>query len=79
MLRKINEKVIDFPGEGDCYTFFEGYCNSGDTKPTEKVAEGSLLIEVDTGNGYLFSESSGSWVRKISVTSASAFLPRLRY
>lgn len=39
----------------------EGVCVSADDKPTEKIANGSTLIEMDTGNIYMFDEEAGEW------------------
>lgn len=40
----------------------EGSCNSADTKPTEGIYNGSKLVEMDTGNIYMFDQDSMSWV-----------------
>lgn len=37
-------------------------CLSSDTKPTEKVANGSLCLEMDTGKIYAFNETASAWV-----------------
>ena len=37
--------------------------NSDDTKPTDKVATGSEFKETDTGDTYLFSEKTGTWIK----------------
>ena len=38
---------------------------STDTKPTEGVVTGSVFVEVDTGDGYLFKEAdSPEWVKQ---------------
>ena len=34
---------------------------SGEDKPTEGLATGSLFIELDTGTVYYFSEADGDW------------------
>lgn len=41
----------------------EGFCLHDDTKPTEGLATGSSLVEVDTGDAYLFDEVSGDWTK----------------
>ena len=38
-------------------------CNSTDTKPTEDITNGSVCIEVDTGDVYLFNEATSLWVK----------------
>ena len=38
---------------------------STDTKPTDGVITGSVFVEVDTGDGYLFKEAdSPEWVKQ---------------
>lgn len=48
--------------------FIACYVDSADTKPTEfegkKIAEGSSCFEVNTGELYLYSEGSESWVKQ---------------
>lgn len=44
----------------------EGFCNSDDTKPTEGITQGSILVEVDTGNVSFFNEESEEWVEQFS-------------
>ena len=45
-----------------------GFCHSLETKPTGEaaadIAMGSCLIEVDTGDAYLFNETTGAWVKQ---------------
>lgn len=45
----------------------KGYCLSTDTKPTETVANGSQLIEIDTGDVYLFNETGSAWVKEFTI------------
>ena len=40
----------------------EGHGLSTDTKPTEGVANGSTLIEMDTGKVYMFNEAGEEWL-----------------
>jgi hypothetical protein len=35
--------------------------NSSETKPTADLADGSVFVEVDTGNAVLFNETAGTW------------------
>lgn len=35
---------------------------STDTKPTEGVADGTALIETDTGNAFFFDEETKQWL-----------------
>lgn len=41
----------------------EFYGLSTDTKPTERLATGSLFIEVNTGDAYFFDEVSETWIK----------------
>ena len=41
----------------------EVYCLSTDTKPGEGYMNGSVLIEVDTGDVYLYNEDTSDWVK----------------
>ena len=41
----------------------EGECLSTDTKPTTDIANGSILIEMDTGDIYMFNETAGAWIK----------------
>lgn len=36
-------------------------CLSTDEKPTEKIHNGSVCIEIDTGKLYIFDKSSEEW------------------
>jgi len=38
-----------------------GACKSTDTKPTEGVANGSILMEIDTGKVWIFDGEDGQW------------------
>lgn len=37
------------------------YLSSSDTKPTENVTNGSVIIEVDTGKQFVFDEEHTTW------------------
>ena len=39
-----------------------GYCLAADTKPTDGIANGSVLTEMDTGKIYMFDEAGSQWV-----------------
>lgn len=43
---------------------------STDVKPTEGIITGSKFVEVDTGIGYLFDETSGEWHKNQQLTEA---------
>lgn len=40
----------------------ESACLSTDTKPTTGIANGSCLIEMDTGDRYMFDEAGSQWL-----------------
>lgn len=40
-----------------------GVCLSTDTKPTANMANGSLMLEMDTGDIYAFNEASTAWIK----------------
>lgn len=40
----------------------ESVCLSTDTKPTTGLANGSLCLEMDTGDIYAFNETAHAWV-----------------
>ena len=39
----------------------EGVCLSTDTKPTAGVANGDMLLEMDTGDIYCYDADSSAW------------------
>lgn len=42
--------------------YFEGMCLSTDTKPTtEDVANGSILLEMDTSKIFMYDEAAKTW------------------
>ena len=41
---------------------FELACLSTDTKPTEDIANGSILIEMDTGSIFMYDEAGAEWI-----------------
>ena len=40
----------------------EAVCLSTDSKPTTGIANGSLVLEMDTGKIYVFNEAGSAWV-----------------
>lgn len=40
----------------------EAVCLSTDAKPTTGIANGSLVLEMDTGKIYAFNETASTWV-----------------
>lgn len=44
----------------------EGSCLAADTKPTAGIANGSIMVEVDTGSVFFFNEAAGEWIEQFS-------------
>ena len=40
----------------------ESVCLSTDTKPTTGIANGSLVLEMDTGKIFAFNETASTWI-----------------
>lgn len=43
--------------------YIEAFGLSTDTKPTEGIVTGSVFVEVNTKDVYMFNETSGEWVK----------------
>lgn len=43
--------------------YCDGDCLSTDTKPTNGIANGSKLYEMDTGKRYMFDEENSTWIQ----------------
>ena len=56
MLTKIKESIYD-----DDSNYIEAVCLSSDTKPTAGIANGSVLIEMDTKALYFFDKTNSTW------------------
>lgn len=60
MVRILNDQVYQ-----DEKHYIEAAGLSTDTKPTAGIVTGSVFVEVDTGDGYLFAEGdSPEWVKQ---------------
>ena len=46
----------------DKTVYVEGVCLSSDAKPTSGIANGSMLIEINTGKIFMFNEAGSAWV-----------------
>ena len=46
----------------------EGSCLSTETKPTNQIATGSTMIEVNTGDVYMFAEGGSGWVKLTTIS-----------
>lgn len=60
-MRKTVTKLFGPDENGDAYEYFEGFCDSTEDKPVDLVADGSNVIETDTGDWCFFNEKSKSW------------------
>lgn len=40
----------------------QAVCLSTDAKPTDGIANGSMMLEMDTGKIYAFNEAASAWV-----------------
>ena len=40
----------------------QAVCLSTDAKPTAGIANGSMMLEMDTGKIYAFNEAASTWV-----------------
>lgn len=70
MIRYTAQVVVGKTEEGNkttYYTYVEGFCNNDDTKPVEGIANGSNLIESDTGDWYFFNEKTKAWSKMRTI------------
>lgn len=63
MVRELAKKL-----QNDDVNYYEFAGLSTDSKPTGSICTGSVFIEVNTGDVYLFNEASTTWV-KVGGTS----------
>ena len=62
MLTWESSKIVGYDANGDPLERKSGYCVADDTKPTGgSIANGSRLIEIDTGKVYFFDATGGAW------------------
>lgn len=61
-IRTKNATLIEVKDGAALYAA-ELYGASTDSKPTVGLANGSIFVEVDTGNIYLFNEAEASWTK----------------
>lgn len=50
---------------GNNKSYVEGVCISTDSKPTDGIANGSIILEMDTKKVYMYDEAGDTW-REIS-------------
>ena len=64
MIRYTKRQTVGEIKDGNKTTYIEyleGYCNTSDEKPTKNIANGSNLIDTDTGGWYFFNEKTQTW------------------
>lgn len=68
-MRETVTKLYGPDENGNFYKYFEGYCDSSETEnlPTEQVADGSNVIESDSGDWYFFNEKTKSWGLMLNI------------
>ena len=67
--RNESVEIEGVPGIATGISKPEIFCLSTDAKPTENLATGSILVEVDTGKVYFFNSASTTWVEQFSFQS----------
>ena len=66
MVRITTEKIF----QGDL-KYIEGACLHDDSKPTDNIVTGSLMLEADTGDVYAFAEGDSPAWNKIAELGGS--------
>ena len=61
MVTIIQHVVYDGSQSHQRIFIYDVRCKSTDTKPTTDITNGSTLIEVDTGNIFIFDGESQTW------------------
>lgn len=67
MVRIIVERIYS-----DGLKYIEGACVHDDTKPTDGIVTGSLMLEADTGDVYAFAEGDSPAWGKIAQLGGGA-------
>ena len=66
MVRYSEKEMRGFDANGNPVFYGEGSCESTDTKPTDRVATGSIITEVDTKKVFFYSEETEEWVEQVT-------------
>lgn len=53
--------VIKAHYAGNEKSYVEGACLAADSKPTDGIANGSIIVEIDTGKIFMFNETGSAW------------------
>ena len=48
--------------------YIEGACDSTETKPTDYIADGSIMTETNTGDVYIFNAKGGEWNKMFNMS-----------
>lgn len=70
MIRYTHIYVTGTAEDGHSIRYYEGYFNTGDTKPTQYVSNGSNLINTDNGDWEFFNEKTSTWSKMLSIKGA---------
>lgn len=70
MIRYTHIYVTGTAENGHPIRYYEGYFNTGDTKPTEYVSNGSNLINTDNGDWEFFNEKTSVWSKMTNIKGA---------
>lgn len=66
-MREIVHKATGAKVDGTHVTYSEFFGDSSETKPIVGMGYGCTFTEVDTGNVYMFSEKTSSWVKEFCL------------
>ena len=66
MISISKNKTVDV-ADGEVVSYIEMACLAADTKPTDGIATGSICVEVDTGNVYLYNAEGEAWVEQFCL------------
>ena len=72
MLTYTKRVLLNETAAGDRLWYLEGHCLAADTKPTTDIANGSQLIEMDSGKVYFFDEAGSDWIEFAAPASSDA-------
>lgn len=70
-MRKIVQRYYGPNEKGEIYEYFEAFADSSeaDKYPVDLVADGSNIIETDTGNWKFFNEKTKDWKLLLNISS----------
>lgn len=68
-MRKIVQKFYGPDENGNVYEYFEAFADSSEAEkyPTEFIADGSSIIETDSGNWKFFNEKTKAWKLMLNI------------